>query len=126
MVTSDHVLSRRLPTRGNMRIGPVGHGLSFNGKTSYGLVNHSDLLDPGDSIVRVSIRLQTTDRNVNEEDWDLVKYGYSASSPGLLTLEYYDDGTVSFGAKGDEHKAHVSRQSEPGRREVAPGHRREG
>lgn len=85
----------------------IGHALSFNGKTSYGLVNHSDLLNPGDSIVLVSVWLQTTDRNVNEQDWDILKYGYSASSPGLLTLEYYNDGTVSFGAKGDEHKAHV-------------------
>jgi hypothetical protein len=81
------------------RIGFRGRAYSFNGFSSYVEVPHARIFDFGTNSIRVTVRIRTNMPGTSAGGNDLVKKGYSASSP-LFKMEYYPDGRVSCAFKG--------------------------
>jgi hypothetical protein len=81
--------------------GRVRSAYGFDGEVSYALVPSADALNPGDRDIRISLWIKTGDRP-ESPDWDLVKKGYAAESPGHYKVEYQPDGRASCGFAGTE------------------------
>lgn len=87
--------------------GRVGRAYGFDGESSYALVPSADTLDPGARDVRISLWIKTSDKP-ETPDWDLVKKGYAAESPGYYKVEYQPDGRASCGFAGTEGSQQVT------------------
>lgn len=81
------------------RIGFRGRAYGFNGFSSYVEVPHAPVFDFGTNSIRVTVRVRTTMPGTTTGGNDLIKKGYSASSP-LFKMEFYPDGRVSCAFKG--------------------------
>jgi len=82
--------------------GPRGHGTAygFDGVTSAAWRSAAGLAAPGTRGVRVSVWIKPLGPGSSPEP-DIVKRGYSASSPGLYKVEYLrNNGRASCGFKG--------------------------
>lgn len=84
-------------------LGPAGEGTAyrFDGTTSAAWRSAAGLASPGTRSVRVSVwvKPQGLPTSASPEP-DIVKRGYSASSPGLYKVEYLSNGRASCGFKG--------------------------
>ena len=84
-------------------LGPAGKGTAyhFDGTTSAAWVAAAGLESPGTRSVRVSVWIKPDGLPTSASpEPDIVKRGYSASSPGLYKVEYLSDGRASCGFKG--------------------------
>jgi hypothetical protein len=81
------------------RIGFRGRAYGFNGFSSYVEVPHAPIFDFGMDSIRVTARVRTTVPGTSAGGNDLIKKGYSESSP-LFKMEFYPDGRVSCAFKG--------------------------
>jgi hypothetical protein len=81
------------------RIGFSGGAYGFNGFSSYVEVPHAPIFNFGTNSIRVTVRIRTNMPGTSTGGNDLVKKGYSRSSP-LFKMEFYPDGRVSCAFKG--------------------------
>jgi Concanavalin A-like lectin/glucanases superfamily len=81
------------------RIGFRGRAYGFNGFSSYVEVPHAPIFNFGMDSIRVTVRVRTTVPGTSLGGNDLIKKGYSESSP-LFKMEFYPDGRVSCAFKG--------------------------
>ena len=88
-----------------MQLGQPGYqalAYGFNGSSSYISVPSSPDLDPGNADVTITIHMKSTTCPTpsQDEDWDLIRKGVYATSPGEYKMEYYPDGQALCGFKG--------------------------
>jgi Concanavalin A-like lectin/glucanases superfamily len=83
-------------------LGPAGKGTAyhFDGTTSAAWVAAAGLEPPGTRSVRVSVWIKPDRLPAASPEPDIVKRGYSASSPGLYKVEYLSNRHASCGFKG--------------------------
>jgi hypothetical protein len=84
-------------------LGPAGKGTAyhFDGTTSAAWVAAAGLEPPGARSVRVSVWIKPDKLPATDPEPDIVKRGYSATSPGLYKVEYLSsNGRASCGFKG--------------------------
>jgi len=104
-VMNDFVANRDGQHRG-VRLGvptPGGHGTAyhFDGTTSAAWRSAAGLAPPGTRDVQVSVWIRPQGLNQPTPEPDVVKRGYSASSPGYYKIEYLSNsGRASCGFKG--------------------------
>jgi hypothetical protein len=83
--------------------GPAGYGTAyrFNGVTSAAWRSATGLATPGTRSVRVSVWIKPNGLSQPTPEPDVVKRGYSASSPGYYKVEFLsNNGRASCGFKG--------------------------